>query len=303
MNSQTPKAHYQKPWQSHAGQVARLVARGLVVPNPTQAEQFLSHVNYYRFSGYCPAFERPRHVFPAGVTFDDVANAYLFDTTLRDLLTEALEVLEIDVRSWIAHHFGKLHGAFGHTHSTNFHDPRKHPNLLDHFREEADRSRELFVDHFKTKYAEFPDLPVWMLTEVISFGTLTRMYRNMKRSDQQVIATRYGLQATCFETILLHLVYVRNLCAHHSRLWDRVWSIKPNLPHGKMWSAPLLNGNDRLFSTLCLVQHLLRKCSAIGPFATEWKNRLHPLLKSSPNTPQAHRLMGLTAHWDQHPIW
>lgn len=303
MNSQTPKASYQKPWLSDADQVATLVARGLVVPHTAVAEQFLSHVNYYRFSGYCLAFEQPRHVFSNGVTFDDVANAYRFDTTLRDLLTEALEVLEIDVRSWIAHHFGKMHGAFGHTNSTNFYDPRKHPDLVDHFREEADRSRELFIAHFRSKYAEFPDLPVWMLTEVISFGTLTRMFRNMKRSDQQSIADRYALQATCFETVLLHLVYVRNLCAHHSRLWDRVWSIKPMLPRGKMWSAPRMNGNDRLFSTLCLIQHLLRHCPAIGPFAIDWKNRLHTLLKSPPNTPQSHRLMGLTIDWDQHPIW
>ncbi len=143
MSSQTPKASYQKPWQTHADQVARLVARGLEVPNPTFAEQFLSHVNHYRFSGYCIAFEQPRHLFPKGVTFDDVAHAYMFDTTLRDLLTEALEVLEIDVRSGIAHHFGKLHGAFGHTNSTNFHDSGKHADLMDHFREEADRSREL----------------------------------------------------------------------------------------------------------------------------------------------------------------
>lgn len=151
MSSQTPTASYQKPWLSDADQVATLVARGLVVPNTAVAEQFLSHVNYYRFSGYCLAFEQPRHVFSNGVTFDDVANAYRFDTSLRDLLTEALEVLEIDVRSWIAHHFGKVYGAFGHTSSTNFHVPGKHADLMKHFHEEANRSSELFVTHFKAK--------------------------------------------------------------------------------------------------------------------------------------------------------
>lgn len=298
-----PWPPYQKPWLSHADQVAKLVSRGLTVADPAVAERFLSHVNYYRFSGYCLAFEQPRHSFPQGVTFEDITGAYAFDVALRDLLTEALEVIEIDVRAWLAYHFGQTHGAFGHTDPVNFFAKFDHADLMDRLQEEADRSSELFIKHFRSKYAEYPNLPVWMLTEVMSFGTLTRMFRGMNRRDQQAVSSRYGLQALTFGTVLLHLVYVRNLCAHHSRLWDRVWSIKANLPQGKMWQPPIMPGNDRLFSTVCLIQHLLNRCPAIGNFATEWRGRLHPLLHTPPNTPLALSYMGMPQSWDQHPVW
>ena len=305
MNAQSSNARpsYQKPWLSYGDQVAKLVSRGLTVTDHAAAERFLSHVNFYRFSGYCLAFEQPRHFFPQGVTFEDISGAYAFDVTLRDLLTDALEVIEIDVRAWLAFHFGRKHGAFGHTDPASFFGKFDHANLMVRLQEEADRSSELFIKHFRSKYAEYPDLPVWMLTEVMSFGTLTRMFRGMDRRDQKAVSSRYGLQAVTFGTILLHLVYVRNLCAHHGRLWDRVWSIKPTLPAGPQWQRPALPGNDRLFSTLCLVQHLLNGCPAIDSFAPDWRDQLHRLLRTPPNTLNALTCMGMPANWDQHTVW
>ena len=93
---------YKKPWLSYPDQIVRLIQRGLSVPDAADAERFLTHVNYYRLSGYCLAFEQQRHTFFSGVTFDDIASAYAFDVVLRDLLTEALEVIEIDVRTCLA---------------------------------------------------------------------------------------------------------------------------------------------------------------------------------------------------------
>jgi len=305
MSTPSPKSRpsYAKPWLSHADQVAKLVSRGLTVADAAAAERFLSHVNYYRFSGYCLAFEQPRHSFPGGVTFEDVAAAYAFDVALRDLLTEALEVIEIDVRSSLAYHFGQAHGAFGHVDRVNFFSKFDHADLMSRLREEADRSSDLFIKHFRSKYAEYPDLPVWIVTEVISFGTLVRMFRGMARTDQQAVSNRYSLQAATFGTILLHLVYVRNLCAHHSRLWDRVWSMKATLPKGKMWQPPVIPDNRHLFSTLCLTQHLLNQCPAIGNFPMQWRDRLLPLLDSPPNCSQPLTCMGLTKDWKKHPVW
>lgn len=294
---------YQKPWLSYDDQIARLVACGLSVPDTASAKTFLSHVNYYRMSGYCLAFEQSRHRFLPNVTFDDVKGAYDFDIVLRDLLTEALEVIEIDVRTCVAHHFGERHGAFGHRQAVNFFAKFRQPEWLSHVREEVDKSSELFVVHFRKTYSEYPDVPVWILTEIMSFGTLTRMYRGMQRGDQRAIAERYGVQANDFGTILLHLVYVRNLCAHHARLWDRAWSVKPELPRGNIWQPPLVPSNRRLFSTLLLIQHLLKQCPSVHDFARGWKDRLHERLQEPPNCPDAHYRMGMPVTWEQHPVW
>jgi len=115
MSSGTPaRTAYVKPWLSVTDQVTRLEDRGLHVADRPDAESFLRHVNYYRFAGYCLAFEQPRHQFPAGVTFDHVKHAHNFDVTLRDLFNEALEIIEVDLCTSVAHYFGQKYGSFGH---------------------------------------------------------------------------------------------------------------------------------------------------------------------------------------------
>ncbi|MEZ6098453.1 MAG: Abi family protein [Pirellulaceae bacterium] len=131
--SGTPKIPFSKPWLSYADQLQLLQQRGLAVPDPQAAEQFLSHMNYYRFSGYCLAFENGRHNFNGGTKFDDVVAAYHFDLTLRDLITEALEVVEVDLRAAIAHDFGQQHGAFGHTDPAKVFQRFNHIDWLDGF--------------------------------------------------------------------------------------------------------------------------------------------------------------------------
>jgi len=100
------------------------------------------------------------------------------------------------------------------------------------------------------------------------------------------------------------LVYVRNLCAHHSRLWDRVWAIKPDLPAGKIWSPPLLPENTQLFASLLLQSTLLRQMPAEQNFARDWRQRVQELIETqSPSCPEAHHKMGLPEKWHQHPLW
>lgn len=303
MSPSPAQTHYRKPWLSYADQVALLQSRGLKVVDVCAAAEFLSHINYYRFSGYCLAFEGPRHTFSPDTTFEIVRDSYEFDRALRDLVTEALELIELDFRTAIAHHFGRRFGAFGHTLSAGFFKTFKHADWIEILREEARRSRELFVGHFRAQYAEFPDLPIWMATEVMSFGSLSRMFSGMLREDQRAVASRYHVQPFHLGSWLHHLVYVRNLCAHHSRLWDRVWSIKPELPPGRVWTPPLVSGNGRLYATLLMLLDLLRRCPAAPPFAHEWRARLQAHLQNPPQAPQSLQKMGFTADWSAHPFW
>ncbi|MEX2120360.1 MAG: Abi family protein [Pirellulales bacterium] len=298
-----PLPPYQKPWLSRADQVAKLVSRGLAVADSAAAQAFLSHINYYRFSGYCLAFEQQRHQFNGGCTFEHVRAAYDFDLVLRDIVTEALEVVEVDFRAAVAHDFGRRHGAFGHIDAANFFRTFNHATWLIRLREEADRSSEPFVDHFRSRYSQFPDLPIWIAMEVISFGALSKMYKGMLRSDQRAAAHRYSSQPGDLVTILHHLVYVRNLCAHHSRLWDRVWAIKPSLPRGRVWQPPHVPANDRLYATLLILYHLLKCCPAIGTFASDWRNRVNAHMANPPAVPNPLVQLGMPPTWNQHPVW
>jgi abortive infection bacteriophage resistance protein len=311
---------YSKPWLSYNAQLKQLQSRGLVVPDEPAAIAFLSHVNYYRLSGYCLAFEDgSRHTFLPGTTFSSIRNAYTFDFRLRDLLSEALEVVEVDFRTAVAHHFGKVHGAFGHTQPANFFQARprssgnpgsaprgfrfQHAEWLTNLRTEIERSKETFVAHFRQTYSNFPDLPIWVATEIMSFGTLSKMCAGMSAPDKRAVAQRYGLQPTTLASWIHHLSVIRNLCAHHARVWDRLWSVRPELPAGHAWRPPHLSGNGRLGATLLILNHLLRRCPAAGAFPREWHNRVSELLTTPPATPVALRQMGITPEWFAGPLW
>lgn len=295
---------YTKPWLSVSGQIEKLKTYGLVVQDHQSASEFLEHLNYYRFSGYGVAFEKVRHVFLTGTTFEDIIDAYYFDRALRDLVTESLEVIELDLRAALAYDFGQHYGAFGHASQDSFFHRFKHKAWLDKLYDETKRSDEAFVKHYRNTYSEFPDLPIWVATEIMSFGALSRMYSGMIKADQKTIAARYGMQPRTLQSWMHHLVYVRNLCAHHVRLWDRIWAIRPDLPPGHNWRPPLLPTNQHLFVTLLVQAKLLGQCPAEKNFSTEWRNRIECLIeKKKPRTARADQLMGLPANWKDHPVW
>ncbi|MFN7289767.1 MAG: Abi family protein [Pirellula sp.] len=302
-----PKVLYNKPWLSVADQVKKLESRGLQVVDRAGAEVFLRHINYYRFTGYCLAFENPRHSFPVGVTFGHIQASCKFDAALRDLFNEALEVVEIDLRTVVAYYFGQRYGAFGHTNPMNFHRQFDmkifHSDWLTEIGKEASRSKELFVKHFETKYSQYPDLPVWVATEIMTFGSLARMIRAMKKSDRQNISSEYGIAAKVLFSLVLHLNYVRNLCAHHCRLWDRAWSVKSDLPHEPDFQNANAVSNQRLFSSLLLMRKLMLRSPDLKAEADAWRDRVTQLLKNLPSAPNAHGRMGLIAGWQSHPVW
>jgi abortive infection bacteriophage resistance protein len=302
-----PKVPYAKPWLSVGDQVKKLESRGLLVTDHADAEAFLRHINYYRFTGYCLAFEYPRHAFPAGVTFDHVKASCQFDACLRDLFNEALEIIEIDLRTVVAHHFGQKYGAFGHTAPASFHPQFDmkitHSDWLDEIRKESRRSKELFVKHFERRYTQYPDLPVWVVTEIMTFGSMARLIRAMHKADRQNVAAEYGISARVLFSLALHLNYVRNLCAHHARLWDRKWSIQTDLPNEPEWQGANTVSNQRLFSSLLLLRILMLRSPHIKTEADQWRDRVTDLLKNPPAVTNARGLMGLTANWQTHPVW
>lgn len=295
---------YPKPWLPVSAQIKTLESRGLVVTDQASAEDFLLHLNYYRFSGYGLAFEDRRHSFRPGTTFEAVRAAYEFDRDFRDLITESLEVIELDLRSVIAYAFGQQHDPFGHTDAANFYSRFGHADWLHRLHGETMRSREQFVDHFRATYSEYPDLPIWVATELMSFGALSRMYSGMVKPDQKAISARYGLQPRTLQSWIHHLVYTRNLCAHHLRLWDRCWSIKPDVPAGKAWASPELPDNWHLFAALLVQAKMLMGCSAEAVFVHSWRKRIESLIDAkTPGVPDAFHRMGLSKNWKNHPVW
>jgi abortive infection bacteriophage resistance protein len=166
--------------------------------------------------------------------------------------------------------------------------------------EELDRSDEVFVGHYRQRY-QMPRPPIWAACEVMSFGLLSRFYENIKRDrDRKQISSTYGLSPDSLKSVLEHLVYIRNLCAHHSRLWNRRFTVTVTLPRSSPAAViPNLHPAEdrRLYNTLVLLIHL---AGVIDP-GSDWPARLTRHLGTLKPGLLPH--MGFPPDWKQRPLW
>lgn len=293
---------FNKPPKTYAEQVGILESRGLGIPDPAFAEHCLRHHNYYRLSAYRFAFTLPGNPdrFQHGITFNDLWGLYCFDRRLRLLVMEGLKRLEISVRTNVAYTLAHHYGVFSYEDPSVFHSAYRHTQTLATLDEELRRSKEIFVQHYKDEY-NLQRPPIWAACEVMSFGLLSRFYENIKADKpRKTIAAEYGLMPQTMKSLLRHGVYVRNLCAHHSRLWNRRFTITLSLPQHKPETLlPNLHPPEdrRIYNTLVLLAHIV---DIVEP-ENHWSHRLRALLRAQ--TYPVTRHMGFPEDWADRPIW
>jgi abortive infection bacteriophage resistance protein len=277
---------YNRPWLSFQQQLDQLKDRGMSVTDEAAALDYLERIGYYRLSGYWYPFRhfKPEQNAQTGATevkaqnqfidntqFIDAVNLYLFDKKLRLLLTDALERIEVSLRVDIAYLLGER-GTFSHTDILQFHPSFVRRIMfgrqtafnawLDKYQGLVSRSKEDFVRHyFATHGAE---LPIWVAVEVFDFGALSQLISMMKIADQQRIADKYGVTDwQVFSSWIFALSYLRNLVAHHSRLWNRNITANPKPPKqaSKAWHHAVNNDRGLLakpFVLLAISMDLLK---------------------------------------------
>lgn len=268
-----PRAPYTKPALDYTGQLQQLRDRGLRIKNDAKALHLLENISYYRLSGYWHpmlAIPKSAHIFKPGSTFNNAFNLYCFDRELRKLMLGELEKIEVAVRAKMIYILSHRHGAFWYTNSTLFDNPGDHAATLASMNREYARTDEKFISDFKSKYSD-PMPPSWMMLEITSFGGLSMLFKNLKSAhDKRDIAHYFGLDNSTFESWLHSIVYVRNVCAHHSRLWNRVMRITPQIPLTPRYpwikvttipnpiaGRPLINLNNRTYFFLSMIIYLL----------------------------------------------
>lgn len=295
---------YAKPPLTLEEQADLLLARGMTGDRDLMIERLRS-VSYYRLSGYWFPFRKGGDdAFKPGTAFDTVWNRYVFDRRLRLLVMDAIERIEVAVRSQLAHHHAIHYGPFAYVtdHGTL---PKltvqEHRDYLAHIKEETDRSHETFARHFRDKYGDSHEyLPIWMACEVMAFGSVLTFYNGAHRKEKRPVADMFGLPDAVFGTWLLTLNTIRNICAHHGRLWNRVLRLKPQIPLATDypdWHHPVVVHNNRAFAVLTMCRWCLTR---IAP-QSHWAERLESLFREFPDIP--HGEMGFPANWQECPIW
>jgi len=168
---------YSKPPLSYEQQISLLESRGLIIQSKEKARHILRRISYYRLSAYCIPFQSAKDCFIENTTIEDIVTLYNFDHNLRIIIFESIQKVEIFLRTLITYHLAHKYGAFGYTDQKNltpkFKDKQKWVNYLnDVLNDVLSRSKEIFIYHYKTKYDESKHFPIWIVTEVISFGAL-----------------------------------------------------------------------------------------------------------------------------------
>lgn len=217
-----------KPSLSWDAQVALLVQRGLVIGDEGACAAFLAAHNYYRFSGYMRYFQRAPHAgdntFRPGTTFAEIRAIYDADEALRFALAQRLARAEVLLRTHTAHVIANDHGPCGRYLEEDFYTDaaNSEPTVMSCIKD-VERSRERHILRYMAGGGGAPDftaLPVWSAVEAFSFGTLSKcIERGARGSLADAVATSLGVAKAGFPYRIRALVYIRNRCAHHSRLW------------------------------------------------------------------------------------
>lgn len=309
---------YAKPWKTYNEQLEMLRQRGMVITDAERAQHYLQRIGYYRLSGYWYAFrqrdrEKVSDTFKSGTTFENIIDLYVFDQRLRTLVLEVLERIEVALRVEVSHTLGKL-DRFAHTKPELFdadfgqkvqaNGLTKHHHWINTHARLVTRSREEFVKHNRDKYG-LP-LAVWVACEIWDFGALSTLYAGMRIPDQREIAHRHGVSSgRVFATWLRSLNYLRNVCAHYARLWNRNIIDRPSLESTNTlpWLGNFKDSSHarvRCFVLLCICRHLI---GVINPGST-WPERMEEHLHTFPDL--AHvglNLSGMGAPPDWGGVW
>ncbi len=322
---------YTKPWLSIDEQIDKLRDRGARVHDRDQAAELLRTIGYYRLTGYLYPFRESEHVhddgrarirvlnrYRPGTTVEDAARFIEFDRVLRLIVLEGVERIELALRTQIGYVLGRF-SAFAHedpaiftptftetrTDSVRTSMPSRHQEWTQHVSERQNSSDEAFVAHFRDKYDN--RMPIWALIEILEFGQVSRLYAGLRNDIATEIAHAFKVPTKKLTTSWIASVnYVRNLAAHHARLFNRKLVAAPKRPRHEQ--TPLLAHLTRddapkqfgTYSALAVMAYLLRSITPDG----DWAPRLAMHLRSFPKHPPVGiESMGMLETWLDEDLW
>ncbi|MFD7012409.1 Abi family protein [Rhodococcus jostii] len=314
-----------KPFLSIADQIARIKSRGMQIDDEAKAARWLEAVGYYRLSGYWYPFrlrdpsdpERRSDMFAAGSTFREVTQLYEFDRHLKSLIHSGLERVEVAMRSQIGYTLGQ-HDPLAYKDSQLFRSTFAHNawNATAGNRIARGRGRDQFIDHHDAKYGSL--LPIWVLTDVLDFADISKLFDGMISADQRAVADWFDLaprpdasknqrkkwgRRHPLANWLLHLTIVRNICAHHGRLWNRQLTpvSTPATAHLPGFDGLPADQTERVYGTICIIAFLLRSTSP----GNTWTSKIESLVEGtfSGFNHRSVAEMGFPSNWKALPLW
>ena len=233
-----------KDFKTIKEQIEILRSRGLIINDEPRARDFLLHNNYYRISGYSLTL-RKNDVFFKSATFQNIIDIYNFDHELRHIILQYLEVIEVQMKSIYTYEFTKIHGPIGYLDESFFTNKNKHKEIIDKAnRQKTQRlPHEAYLKHFVNDLQQ--NIPLWAFVDLLTISDISFLYSISESPIKEAVARAFGLTmskgASILESYMHSMTIIRNLCAHGSRIYNRLFEQKPSL--NKKEKALLIKNN------------------------------------------------------------
>ncbi|MGL5690852.1 MAG: Abi family protein [Bacteroidales bacterium] len=300
----TMKIMYTKSYNTPEQLVDLLISRGLCIDDKEKAKNYLHNIGYFRLTAYCyPLLEEPKtnHKYKTGATFTQILNMYRFDRKLRILVFNEIEKIEVAIRSIIVNNACDYYAdTFWITNPDNFKNPLYFSKFISAVEVDIKNSSEDFIHHFVNKYSN-PYPPAWVISEIISLGGICHVYKNISDTSlKKKISKKFGLQPKVFESWILTLAGLRNVCCHHGRLWNRTFKLKPIVPKGVEYKWIKESSKidiQRVYYRLCIIKYLLHVVSPNNTF----KRKLIDLVHQYPSIDI--KAMKFPVDWQDELLW
>jgi len=302
--TQSIRVKYTKTPYSCEQHIELLQSRGLIIPDADRARKYISNIGYFRLTGYMYQFQTKdgKHTFIEGTTFTEIIAHYQFDKKLRALLMDYLERIEVSLRAKLTDTYSNVHGFYWYINSAHYDDVHIFEQINAEIAEHFANPQEGFLKSFKLRYTAESLPPSNMALEILTLGKLSRLYKGLSnKAEKMAIAKDFGLPSTILSSWFVYLTNVRNVCAHHSRLWNRrITADRPIIPTRKdyRFNEPLPEDfNTTVYGIVSLIVRLLDKMNPGNRFV----EKLQLLMAEYPSVNI--ESMGFPKTWAENPAW
>lgn len=222
---------YRKPHAAPADWVRHLSERGLIVANPQVAADEIDLIGYERLRIYFIARRQahlPGKPFRPHTSYGDILQLYECDRQLRSTCFDACGIFEVAFRNSMSEALTSIHGSHPHKQADAFHNTSSRREAVSQLATVYAKSKDARARHYMQTYGDPVLPPFWTIKEFLTFGASVRFYKLLANPMKATIAAAFGLPShDVFTNWLECLVDLRNVCAHHDRLFNRTLQKQP----------------------------------------------------------------------------
>ena len=241
----------------------------ITVVDKENAKDILSRIGYFPLmEGYKHLFRKQNsNIYKTETTFDDIVNLYYFDEKLRELFLRYLLRIERHLRTLISYYFVECYGISQdeYLNVNNYNKARKYKNVINKLVVILEKTTNTTDYNYINYYREtYGNLPLWVTTNVLTFGSLSKMFTVLPQSIKSRICKHFNnINQNQMDSFLSVLTKYRNVCAHGECLFSykTVDSISDTSLHEKLKlpkkGNQYIKGKQDLFAVVIVFRYLL----------------------------------------------